>query len=185
MCCLRCQPRRDSLVRNRASKHCRKSATMIVDSMQQSSQGCAERMLQPANTDSLRPAKRLPALIGISLVALSILTRLATYTVLTGLTTVKPTPNILVWLLAGNLVLVLAMVVLILWQAGSLVAARRKREAGAGLHIRLVSLFSVIAALPAIIVAAFAAVTLDRGLDAWFSQRTRSIVDSAVIVAEA
>src|SRR5438105_2032595 len=142
-------------------------------------------MLQAANTDGLRPAKRLPVFLGISLVALSILTGLATYTILTGLTPVKPTPNIIVWLLAGNLVLVLAMVVLILWQAGSLIAARRKREAGAGLHIRLVSLFSVIAALPAIIVAAFAAVTLDRGLDAWFSQRTRAIVDSAVTVAEA
>ena len=39
--------------------------------------------------------------------------------------------------------------------------------------------------MPALIVAAFAAVTLNRGLDAWFSERTRSIVDSAVTVAEA
>ena len=39
--------------------------------------------------------------------------------------------------------------------------------------------------LPALIVAAFAAVTLNRGLDAWFSERTRSIVDTATQVAEA
>ncbi len=142
-------------------------------------------MLQPVEIEDPRPARRFTALIGVSLVVLSILTGLATYTILTGLTPVKPTPTIIVWLLAGNLVLVVAMVVLILWQVWSLVSARRKREAGAGLHIRLVSLFSVIAALPALIVAAFAAVTLDRGLDAWFSQRTRSIVDSAVTVAEA
>ena len=142
-------------------------------------------MLQSVDIESPRPARRISALIGISLVALSILTGLATYTILTGLTPVKPTPRIIVWLLAGNLLLVLAMVTMILWQVWSLVSARRKQEAGAGLHIRLVSLFSVIAALPALIVAAFAAVTLDRGLDAWFSERTRSIVDSAVTVAEA
>ncbi|MFL5260344.1 MAG: ATP-binding protein [Hyphomicrobiales bacterium] len=142
-------------------------------------------MLKAMEVDEARPARRLTALIGASLVALSILAGLATYTILTGLTPVKPTPGIIQWLLAGNLVLVLAMVILILWQVWLLVSARRKRQAGAGLHIRLVSLFSVIAALPAIIVAAFAAVTLDRGLDAWFSQRTRAIVDSAVTVAEA
>ena len=119
------------------------------------------------------------------MVALSILAGLATYTILTGLSPIKPTPDVITWLLAGNLVLVLSMVGMILWQVWSLVAARRRGTAGAGLHIRLVSLFSLIAALPAIIVAAFAAVTLNRGLDAWFSERTRAIVDSAVTVAEA
>src|SRR5262249_31357173 len=149
---------------------------MIVDLMQQSLRGLVRGMLQAAEIERSRPARRLLAAIGISLVALSILVGLATYTILTGLTPVKPTPRIIIWLLIGNLVLVLAMVVMILWQVGLLISARRRREAGAGLHIRLVSLFSVIAALPAIIVAAFAAVTLDRGLDAWFSQRTRAIV---------
>jgi len=128
---------------------------------------------------------RLLGTIGIIVVCLSILAGLATYTILTGLSPIKPTPDIITWLLGGNLALVLIMVGMILWQIWSLVAARRRGTAGAGLHIRLVSLFSLIAALPALIVAAFAAVTLNRGLDAWFSERTRSIVDSAVTVAEA
>jgi two-component system nitrogen regulation sensor histidine kinase NtrY len=38
--------------------------------------------------------------------------------------------------------------------------------------------------VPAIIVAVFAYVTLSRGLDTWFSQRTQAIVNSAVGVAE-
>ena len=33
--------------------------------------------------------------------------------------------------------------------------------------------------------AVFASVTLSRGLDTWFSERTRAIVDAAVNVAEA
>ncbi|NJM29396.1 MAG: PAS domain-containing sensor histidine kinase [Rhizobiales bacterium] len=66
-----------------------------------------------------------------------------------------------------------------------LLAEKRRGTAGAGLHIRLISLFSLIAVVPAIIVAAFAAVTLNQGLDTWFSSRTRAIVDGAVNVAEA
>jgi two-component system, NtrC family, nitrogen regulation sensor histidine kinase NtrY len=136
-------------------------------------------------TDKHSRLSRLPGIVGIVVVCLSILAGLATYTILTGLSPIKPTPDIITWLLGGNLVLVLIMVGMILWQVWSLIIGRRRGTAGAGLHIRLVSLFSLVAALPALIVAAFAAVTLNRGLDAWFSERTRSIVDSAVTVAEA
>lgn len=141
--------------------------------------------LREADTDNQSRLSRLPGIIGIVVVCLSILAGLTTYTILTGLSPIKPTPDIITWLLGGNLVLVLIMVGMVLWQVWSLIVAKKRGTAGAGLHIRLVSLFSLIAALPALIVAAFAAVTLNRGLDAWFSERTRSIVDSAVTVAEA
>ena len=52
--------------------------------------------------------------------------------------------------------------------------ARRRGRAGARLHVRIVGLFSVIAAVPAILVAIVASVTLDRGLDRWFSGRTQA-----------
>jgi two-component system, NtrC family, nitrogen regulation sensor histidine kinase NtrY len=141
--------------------------------------------LTDVNPDHQSRLSRLPGIVGIIVVCLSILAGLATYTILTGLSPIKPTPDIITWLLGGNLVLVLLMVGMILWQIWALIASKRRGTAGAGLHIRLVSLFSLIATLPALIVAAFAAVTLNRGLDAWFSERTRSIVDSAVTVAEA
>ncbi|MGF7162648.1 two-component system nitrogen regulation sensor histidine kinase NtrY [Rhodoligotrophos appendicifer] len=114
----------------------------------------------------------------------SIITGLATYSVLTGLTPLEPTRELIISLLAINLVLVLSMAAMIAWQAYVLWQARRLGIAGASLHIRIVSLFSIIAALPAIIVALFATVTLNRGLDTWFSERTRGIVDTAVSVAE-
>ncbi|MFZ0670487.1 MAG: PAS domain-containing sensor histidine kinase, partial [Pseudolabrys sp.] len=57
--------------------------------------------------------------------------------------------------------------------------------AAARLHVRIVGLFSVIAAVPAILVAIVASVTLDRGLDRLFSTRTRSAVENSLIVAEA
>jgi two-component system, NtrC family, nitrogen regulation sensor histidine kinase NtrY len=62
---------------------------------------------------------------------------------------------------------------------------RRRGTAGTGLHIRLISLFSMVALVPAILIAVFATVTLNRGLDAWFSERTRAIVETAASVADA
>ena len=78
----------------------------------------------------------------------------------------------------------LVLALLIFGQILFLLIERRNGTPGASLQLRLVSLFSVIAVVPAIVVAIFATVTLNRGLDAWFSQRTRAIVDSAVYVAE-
>ena len=119
------------------------------------------------------------------LVGSSIITGLATYVILTGLTPITPTQDLIIWLLSANAALVGAMALLIGWQVLRLYLARRRGIAGAGLHIRMITLFGVIAAVPAIIVAIFASVTLNRGLDAWFSERTRSIVDTSVTVAQA
>jgi two-component system nitrogen regulation sensor histidine kinase NtrY len=53
------------------------------------------------------------------------------------------------------------------------------------LHVRIVALFSVIAAVPAILVAVFASVTLDRGLDRLFSQQNKALIENSLIVADA
>ena len=65
------------------------------------------------------------------------------------------------------------------------VQARRRGRAAARLHVRIVALFSVIAAVPAILVAVVASVTLDRGLDRLFSQQTQSLIENSLIVADA
>ena len=50
--------------------------------------------------------------------------------------------------------------------------------------MRIVGLFSLIAAIPAIAIAVVASVTLDLGLDRWFEIRTKTIVESSLQVAE-
>ena len=65
-----------------------------------------------------------------------------------------------------------------MWRASAGKAASR-------LHVRIVAMFSVVAAIPAIIVAIFASVTLDIGLDRWFEIRTKTIVNSSLSIAEA
>ena len=116
---------------------------------------------------------------------LSLGSGLATYAILTGLTPIVPTHLVVVGMLLINLVLVLAMVMIIAWQVTGLWLARRRQVAGAQLHVRIVSLFSVIAVVPAILLAIFASVSLDRGLDRWFSTRTKSIIQNSVDVATA
>ncbi len=128
--------------------------------------------------------RRLTGWAGFALVALGIVSGLATFAILTGLTPIIPTKEVTTTLLLLNTGLVIVMAAMIGGQVLFLLKERRKGTAGAGLHIRLISLFSLIAVVPAIIVAVFAFVTLSRGLDTWFSERTQTIVNSAVTVAE-
>ncbi|HKG99634.1 MAG TPA: PAS domain-containing sensor histidine kinase, partial [Bradyrhizobium sp.] len=63
--------------------------------------------------------------------------------------------------------------------------ARRRGRAAAKLHVQIVGLFSVIAVLPAVLVAIVANVTIDRGFDRLFSGPTRQVIQNSLIVARA
>jgi two-component system, NtrC family, nitrogen regulation sensor histidine kinase NtrY len=135
--------------------------------------------------NSVQSRSRLPFTLGLITMVLSLCSGLATYVVLTGLTPIVPTHLVVVCVLLINLVLVLAMLGIIAWQVTGLWLAKRRQVAGAQLHVRIVSLFSVIAVVPAILLAVFASVSLDRGLDHWFSIRTKSIIQNSIDVATA
>lgn len=137
------------------------------------------------STETVVVGRRFNPYFGLAIVILAVGCGLATFVLLTGLTPVKPTPEVIMALMGINGFLVLLMIAMITWQLAVLFRARRKRVAGARLHIRIVTLFSIVAAVPALVVALFATVTLNRGLDAWFSERTQTIVDEAQLVAQA
>ncbi len=141
--------------------------------------------LDPAAGSGVGSRNRLTFTLGLITVVLALCSGLATYLILTGLTPIVPTHRVVVGVLLINLVLVLAMIVLIAWQVSGLWRARRRQAAGAQLHVRIVSLFSVIAVVPAILLAIFATISLDRGLDRWFSERTKSIIQNSIDVATA
>ena len=141
---------------------------------------------QPGLLGTIDPGKgSWPMRFGLPLVVLSVLSGLATFVILTGLTSLQPSREIVILFLAVNGILVALMGLLISWQVWGLLSARRQQLAGSGLHVRIVALLSLFAAVPALVVAVFATVTLNRGLDAWFSERTRNIVNRAESVAEA
>jgi len=83
-------------------------------------------------------------------------------------------------------ILIPAMVLMVLYARK--VAVRRAEQGGLGsgqLHTRLVALFSVIAAVPTVIVAIFASLLFQSGLEFWFSDRARGMLENTVQVAQA
>src|SRR5271168_1935306 len=115
----------------------------------------------------------------------ALLSAFATFIVLAGLTPINPTNDVVVTLLGVNALAVLLLLGIIGREIWHIVQARRRGRAAARLHVQIVALFSIIAALPAILVAVVASVTLDRGLDQLFSTRTRSMMENSLIVADA
>ena len=123
--------------------------------------------------------------LGVGAVALALLSALVTFVVLGGLTSIAPTDGVVRTLLAANGVTVFILVLVIGREVWGVVQARRRGRAAARLHVRIVALFSIIAAVPAVLVAVVASVTLDRGLDRLFSQQMQSLIENSVIVADA
>ena len=67
------------------------------------------------------------------------------------------------------------------------VAVQRAERGGLGsgrLHVRLVALFTAIAAVPTVLVAIFASVLFQSGLEFWFSNRARNMLENTVEVAQ-
>src|SRR3954454_19732875 len=124
-------------------------------------------------------------LIGSIAVSLALLSALATFVVLANLTPILPTHEVVLTLLLVNafaVVLLLAFIGREVWRVWQ---AQRRVRAAARLHVRIVALFSLIAAVPAILVAVVASITLDRGLDRLFSQQIRAMIQNSLTVAEA
>ena len=128
---------------------------------------------------------RLARLLGVIAVGLALLSALMTFLVLANLTPIRPTDEAVTAVLVCNAVTVLFLVGIIGWELWRVFQARRRGRAGSRLHVRIVALFSVIAAVPAILVAVVASVTFDRGLDRLFSEPTERMIQNALIVAEA
>ncbi len=123
------------------------------------------------------------SLVAIGIGLLAMLSSAATLAVLTGEVPRDPTASTLLSVLLVNVVLVALLAGLIGWRLIRLWAERRSGIAGAKLHVRMVAMFAAVAVIPAILVAVFAAVTLNLGVEAWFSTRVKAALGSAVNVA--
>lgn len=66
-----------------------------------------------------------------------------------------------------------------------MVAQRRNATAGSRLHMRLVGVFVAIALIPTVLVAVFAGLMVNIGLQNWFSHQVREVVSTSQAAAEA
>ena len=90
-----------------------------------------------------------------------------------------PTIQVSVLLMA---ILIPAMAILIL--IGRRLALRRAAGSTARLHVRLVFFFSMVAAVPTLLVAGFAAFLFQTGVDFWFSDDSRGLMENANQLAQ-
>ncbi|MBB2750919.1 UNVERIFIED_ORG: two-component system nitrogen regulation sensor histidine kinase NtrY [Rhizobium aethiopicum] len=129
--------------------------------------------------------RALFAVPGLVLAGGALLCATATLFVLLGLTPIAPSSHVVITSVIVNSFFVLTLLALIAREVARLLKARTRGRAAARLHIRIVVLFSIVAITPAILVAIFASITLNAGLDRWFALRTQSIVSSSRNIGQA
>jgi two-component system nitrogen regulation sensor histidine kinase NtrY len=134
---------------------------------------------------AFREHNRIARAIGLLVVLVALAASAGSFLVLTGGTQIEPTPSVVRNAGIINGIVVFGLITVLGYEAYGLWLARQRGRAAARLHVRIVALFSIVAALPAILVAIIASITLDKGLDRWFSDRTQAIIDTSRNVAQA
>ncbi|WP_425349796.1 ATP-binding protein [Manganibacter manganicus] len=132
-----------------------------------------------------RESRRFQALPGILAIAGALLTAAISFVILVGVTPIAPDRNITLVLIGANAAFILILAVLIGREIKRIVMARRVGKAASRLHVRIVTMFALVAAIPAIMVALVASATLNVGLDRWFEIRTKTIINSSLSIADA
>ena len=128
--------------------------------------------------------KLLQSSINISLILLGPLLAVATYLFL-GPFNVAGQSVWLRFILLLDLIYVLLIVGIVLVRILYVLSQRRSRLAGSKLHFRLAGVFTTMSLLPTITVAVFATVSINLGLEAWFSERVQSVVGTSLSAARA
>ena len=132
----------------------------------------------------LRKLRSLQNWATFGLVILGPLLALATFLALGPLNRGASSPALRLVLLA-DLVYVLVVAALVLARVARMIADRRAQSAGSRLHLRLTGVFALVALIPTVLVAVFAVLTVNVGLEGWFSDRVRQVVGSSLAAATA
>lgn len=119
----------------------------------------------------------------IGLMSAAALAGAATFFAITNVSRFGITQETVLALIVVDLALVLLLGVTITWVLVRLWTQRRAGTVGARLHLKLVSLFALVAVVPAIIVVILAAMIFNTQVQAWFNERVRTAVENSVVVA--
>jgi len=121
----------------------------------------------------------------LALVILALIMGVMTYTAMTTKSPLSGDANNLILLLNIDLVILLMLIVTVAKRVVSLWAGSRRGVAGSALQVRLVGLFSILVAFPAIVTTVFSVGLFYYGVHGWFDTRVRTAVDESLAVAQA
>ncbi|MFZ5608627.1 MAG: ATP-binding protein [Pseudomonadota bacterium] len=129
----------------------------------------------------------LAAKLELAFALLSVVMGVTAYTLLSQTNdplraTIQPSVTLIATL---TLIPILGLAALIARRLATLWADRRRGSAGSRLHGRVVLLFSLIAIVPTLLVGIASSLLFEFGLQVWFSDRVRTVLDNAETVAQA
>ncbi|WP_281982651.1 sensor histidine kinase NtrY-like [Thalassorhabdomicrobium marinisediminis] len=131
-----------------------------------------------------RRRRRVQATITVVLALMAPLLIILTITALRPLDQTGRTETLRLILLA-DIIYVLIIAALVASRVVTMIVARRNRSAGSRLHLRLTGVFGLLALIPTVAVAVFAVLTINIGLEGWFSERVRNVLGNSLSAAEA
>lgn len=123
--------------------------------------------------------------LAVSLSVAAVASSIATYAALTEAPFFRNDPTTVSVLLTLDLIFLMLLGTLVIQRIVMIWSRRRRNQAGSRLHVRMVSVFTLLAAAPAVLVAMFAVVFFYFGVETWFSSRVRTALDESLEVAQA
>ncbi|MGO9007130.1 MAG: ATP-binding protein [Beijerinckiaceae bacterium] len=143
----------------------------------------SESRLALAPTLVSKRSRRSTSRLGPVALVLALAVALTSFLIFAGYTPITPTDFVVIELFAANGFCILLLAILVVAEAWSLIVALRTQVAGARLHNRIVSLFSIIAVVPAILMAIVGSVTVERSLNPEFMRDVPQFISEAAGVA--
>ncbi len=104
---------------------------------------------------------------------------IATFVIFAGFTPIIPTNFVVLALLGGDGIVVAVLLVFIAMEISKLRAARKIARAGSRLHTRLVVLFSLVAAIPALFTAVIATVSVEWAINPAFMRNVSAFINES------
>ena len=132
----------------------------------------------------LQRQKRFSTVVNVGLVLLGPILVLGTYLVL-GPLEQNARSNMIRLVVMADIIYVLVTVAMVSQRILRIISQRRQKSAGSRLHLRLTGVFTVMALLPTITVAVFALLSINMGLEAWFSDRVKGVIGDSLAAAQA
>ena len=117
------------------------------------------------------------------LVIASLMSGMATYAAMTP--SGDANKFLILLLLNLDLVLLISLIIIITKRVVNIWSRKKSGQLGAQLHSRVVVMFSLLAAAPAIVVAIFGAIFFTVGIENWFSSQVKNALNKSLSVSEA
>jgi two-component system, NtrC family, nitrogen regulation sensor histidine kinase NtrY len=122
--------------------------------------------------------------VSLAVVIGALLSGVATFLIMYGVLPINVTDDLVETALGISTAFVLAMIGIVGFQIVKLLKARKRQAAGAGLHFKIVGVFSLAALFPAVLFAIFGSVSVKSNIDALLSNHVGPAVNNSVELAK-